>query len=129
MQTFGKRALLERTMSFLDQAIGAHSQWKIKLLTAVNGGEVPDQAKCCVDNQCDLGKWIYNEGQKAHGARPEFIALRETHKKFHGTVGEVIDLVSQKKVADAKKNILEGAFYQRSKDVVKAISDLKTHVH
>jgi methyl-accepting chemotaxis protein len=126
---FGMHPTEDSAMNFLDQAINAHSQWKVKLLTAVNGGEVPDKAKCCVDNQCDLGKWIYGEGLKAHGTKPEFAVLRETHKKFHSSVGEVVELVSQKKVADAKKNILEGQFNLRSKEVVKALMDLKSHVH
>jgi hypothetical protein len=116
-------------MSFLDQAISAHSSWKIRLLTAVNGGEVPDKSKCCVDTQCDLGKWIYTEGRQKHGQLPEYNTLLNSHKQFHKLVGNVVDLVNQKKQADAKKMILEGEFHDTSIQVVKHIMDLKKHVH
>ncbi len=116
-------------MTFLDNAITSHSTWKIRLLTAVNGGEVPDKSTCCVDNTCDLGKWIYSEGQKTYGQSPEFSSLKTTHKKFHQTVGAVIDLVQKKNIPEAKKNILEGEFYSCSHDVVKSIMNLKKLVH
>lgn len=115
-------------MSFLDQAINAHSQWKVKLLTAVNGGELPDKAQCGVDNQCDLGKWIYGEGRLKHSALGEFAVLRDAHKHFHQAVGSVVDLVAQKKVADAAKNIHEGEFSVKSREVVMAIMKLKKHI-
>ncbi len=116
-------------MSFLDDAIGVHTNWKLKLLTAVNGGEVPDRNKVCVDNQCDLGKWIYGDGQKSLGQSPDLAKLKEEHKRFHQTVGSIIDLVQQKKVVEAKKNILEGEFHARSLGVVSCIQALKKHAH
>jgi hypothetical protein len=49
---------------FLDTAIMAHNQWKSRLHSAIDGGEIPDVQKVDADNQCDLGKWIYGNGRK-----------------------------------------------------------------
>ena len=116
-------------MSFLDDAIGAHTNWKVRLLAAVNGGDVPDRAKVCMDNQCDLGNWIYGEGQKTLGQLPALAKLKEEHKHFHQCVGSVVDLVREKKINEAKKNILEGEFSARSLAIVTTIMQLKKFAH
>jgi hypothetical protein len=112
---------------FLDSAITAHVQWKIKLLTAINGGEVPVKATACVDNSCPLGKWIYGDGQK-YKNDPEFKELVENHKKFHVRVGKIIDLVVAKKITEAKAEINGGEFHKLSSATVSGITKLKSKV-
>lgn len=111
--------------SFLDSAIEAHTKWKIRLLTAVNGGEVPDRAVVSQDNQCDLGKWIYGAGAKEYGALAEFATLREEHRRFHASLGGVLDLLRAGKKEAAKEAISTGEYARASQSVVRAIGALK----
>ncbi|MFM2418145.1 MAG: hypothetical protein RL385_2868 [Pseudomonadota bacterium] len=113
------------SVSFLDSAIEAHTKWKIRLLTAINGGEVPDKATTCVDNRCDLGKWIYGEGARTHGQHPDFVALREAHKQFHACIGTVLDLLAAGNKVAAKELIMTGEYGKRSQEVVRVIVALK----
>lgn len=109
---------------FLDRAVQAHVQWKIKLITAINGGEIPNRQTACVDNCCELGKWIYADGQ-ALSEHTEFKELQANHKKFHTSVGKVLDLVVAKKIAEAKIEISSGDFAKCSSETVRSITQLK----
>jgi len=109
---------------FLDRAVQAHVQWKIKLLTAINGGEIPNRQTACDDHCCELGTWIYADGQSLN-EHTEFRELQEQHKKFHTTVGKVIDLVVAKKIPEAKSEINTGDFAQCSSATVRSIAKLK----
>jgi Chemoreceptor zinc-binding domain len=111
--------------SFLESAIEAHTKWKIRLLAAVNGGEVPDRGVVSQDNQCDLGKWIHGAGAKEHGALSEFVELREQHRRFHASLGGVIDLLRADKKDAAKEAIMTGEYARASQAVVRAIGALK----
>jgi hypothetical protein len=111
--------------SFLDMAIESHTKWKIRLLTAINGGEVPDKATTCVDNHCGLGKWLYGDGARDHGRHPDFLALCEAHKQFHACIGQALDLLAAGKKAAAKDFILTGEYSKRSQEVVRVIGALK----
>lgn len=110
--------------SFLDEAIQAHAKWKIRLLTAVNGGETPDRATAAADNQCALGQWIHGEGARHFATSPDFDALRSAHARFHAYVGRVIDLLHTDRVA-AKEAILSSEYSANSTEVVRAITALK----
>ena len=109
---------------FLNKAITAHSAWKGRLRTAVDGGEVPDPATVRVDNLCDLGKWIHGEGKELE-ARPEFQDLRVKHARFHAAAAAVINLVVAKKTAEAAQSLDTGEFAHASREVVAAITKLK----
>jgi hypothetical protein len=113
---------------FLDVAIEAHTKWKIRLLTAVNGGEVPDRATVSVDHRCDLGRWIYGEGGATYAPIPEFGVLRDAHKRFHTSLGGVLDLLASGKKDAAKDNIMTGEYARASQEVVRAIGSLKRKV-
>ena len=59
------------------------------------------------DHKCDLGKWIYREGEK-HQALAEFCQLGQMHKKFHPEAAAIIkradkgDKVSEEVALGAK---------------------------
>ena len=109
---------------FLNKAITAHSAWKGRLRTAIDGGAVPDPATVRVDNVCDLGKWIHGEG-KAHQSLPEFQALKEQHAQFHQAAGHVIGLVKKGDKAGAENELMRGQFNTASGKVIAAIGALK----
>lgn len=73
-----------------DDAIKAHSAWKIKLSTYLRK---PDgslkAAEIEPDNKCALGQWIHGEGA-THASLPEFTTLKSEHIKFHKAAAEVV---------------------------------------
>jgi hypothetical protein len=113
----------------LDAAIGAHTQWKIKLRTAINRKEQLDAATISKDNCCELGKWIYGEGRQSLGTKPEFTAMLEKHKVFHGEAGKVATAINAGKYTDASTMISgDSPFGTASSSVVIAIGVLKSLV-
>lgn len=46
----------------------------------------------CHDNRCDLGKWIYSDGEKQLGQYIVFSELRAVHKMFHLHASSVVAL-------------------------------------
>ena len=112
-----------------DEAIKAHTDWKIKLsmyLKKPDGSLKP--AEVCLDNKCKLGIWIYGEGA-AHSAIPEYPTLKSEHAKFHKAAAEII------KKADAGQSVTEdmavgnkSAFGAASNAVVSAIMAIRKKV-
>ena len=73
-----------------DEAIAAHSQWKMKLSAYLShpDGSI-DAATAGQDNKCPLGNWIAGEGTK-YSALPEYAKLKSEHTRFHKAVSDVI---------------------------------------
>lgn len=110
----------------LDQAVTAHTQWKLKLRTAISRKEQLDVAVVCRDDQCPLGKWLHGEGRLQYGARGTFTRLTDSHRKFHAEVGNVAREVNGGRFAQAEKLLEAGsAFAGASTDVGMAINALK----
>ncbi len=112
-----------------DEAIVAHSQWKMKLASYVLK---PDHSLSAsdvgADNKCALGKWLHGEGKK-YSTLPEFPKLVADHAHFHQTASSVI------RKADSGQRVTEdialGAiseFATASSAVVLALMAVKTKV-
>jgi Chemoreceptor zinc-binding domain len=110
-----------------NQAIAAHSGWKMKLSNYLNK---PDHslkpAEVALDSQCELGKWIAGEGAK-YAKLAEFTKLKTEHSHFHKAAADVV------RRADAGQNVsqevLLGAhseFTAASTSVVQAIMAMKS---
>ena len=73
-----------------DEAIKAHSAWKMKLSTYL---KKPDgtlkSSEIQIDNKCALGQWIYGEGAK-YSTHPEYATLKQEHEKFHKAAAQVV---------------------------------------
>ncbi|WP_455208651.1 CZB domain-containing protein [Kaarinaea lacus] len=76
----------------LKQVLDAHLAWNDRLTKYLDGTsqENLDVHQIAPDNLCILGKWIYGPGGKQFEQRQEFIDLRQTHKEFHLTAGQVL---------------------------------------
>ena len=109
---------------FLDHAVMAHEKWKGNLMQLINGGKSIDRKTASADDKCDLGKWLIGDGKELANS-DEYLTLQLEHRKFHESVGRVIDLVEHKKLEEAKRDLHEGAFYLASRDTVNAITMLK----
>lgn len=112
-----------------DDAIKAHSSWKLKLgeyLRKPDGSLKADQIK--VDNTCELGKWIYGEGLK-YKDLPEYQSLVKDHAKFHKAAADVVIKADSGK--DVKEDTALGAksdFSNASTAVVTAIMSMRSKV-
>lgn len=109
-----------------DDAIAAHTQWKVRLRTFIDGtGEKLDSAKVALDNQCDLGKWIHGEGAKlkAHDA---YEKLRHSHAQFHKCASLVVSKANQGHKTEAEALIGPGGeFSKLSQETVGAIIQMR----
>lgn len=112
-----------------DEAITAHSQWKIRLQSVVSGTskENLDPAVVGVDDRCALGQWIHGEA-KAHAALREYAELVSEHAAFHKAAAEVLRLAQSGMAATAAQSILEGSFHHASIRTINAIRHLRRKV-
>jgi len=113
-----------------DDAIAAHTQWKMKLSSflshpdnSLNAGTVGQ------DNQCPLGKWISGDGAK-FSKLPEYVKLRTEHTRFHKAAGDVVRKASSgQKVSEEIALGSHSEFAAASNAVVSAIMAMKAKAH
>lgn len=109
----------------IDVAIGAHQNWKDRLALYLDGNSTEDLRPevICHDDRCDLGKWIYSDGQKQLSQYAMFSELRAVHKMFHQQASSVVALQQSGKHADSKA-LLDGE-YTKTDRIVRRLKDLK----
>lgn len=109
-----------------DEAIRAHSDWKLKLQRYIKGmGDPVDVDKLSKDNVCILGCWLYGDGQK-HKNHTEFQDLITAHREFHLAAADIVK--RKDKGENVKEEIVLGAksaFSQTSERVVSLLMNLK----
>ena len=81
----------------LKNALVWHEQWKETLRGTVDSGAAVDAAIIRRDDCCELGKWIYSDGQRLYWGRPEFQELLLNHREFHMLAGAVAEVLNEKK--------------------------------
>jgi hypothetical protein len=109
-----------------DDAVSAHTQWKMKLSSylAHPDGSL-DAVTASIDNKCSLGQWIFGEGVK-HSKLPEYTKLKSEHTRFHKAVGEVIKKASSGQNVTAETALgSHSDFGSASNAVVSAIMAMK----
>lgn len=111
----------------LNDAVLAHTKWKIRLKSFISGkGEEvlkPDQV--AKDNLCELGKWIHGEGARL-ADHDEYQRLKQVHASFHQCAGRIVAMACNGKPADAEKMLApDGEFTKLSMSVVNAINACK----
>jgi methyl-accepting chemotaxis protein len=112
-----------------DEAIVAHSQWKMKLASYVSKPDHSLRAsEVGSDDKCALGVWLHGEGKK-YSSLPEFPKLVSDHAHFHQAASNVI------RKADSGQRVTEdialGAnseFATASSAVVLALMAMKAKV-
>lgn len=109
-----------------DEAIRAHSSWKLKLSTYLRNPNGSLQAmEVARDNACELGRWLQGEGRQFAGT-PEYKALNAEHVRFHRAAAAVVT------AADAGRSTSEDTalgstsdYATASRNVVSAIMAMK----
>ena len=111
----------------IDDAITAHSKWKMKLSGYLAR---PDKslnaAVVGLDTECDLGKWVHGEGRR-YSKLPEFSKLASAHARFHKAAAAVIvKAESGQKVAEEVVVGARSEFGIASSEVVKSLMAMKS---
>lgn len=110
----------------LDTAIASHENWKLRLQNILDGKstEVLQPETICLDNHCDLGKWLHGTGGQKLGRYPAFQILIARHKNFHVHASTVVALAQNGDLEKAKQ-IMEAPYLHASTQVVLLLKQLK----
>ena len=110
----------------INDAIGAHGMWKMRLRTAIRTGhgDVNSIVAGC-DNECAFGKWLYGP-EIDSGTRNgvPYQVIRRLHADFHRSAGQVLRHV-EKHESDAAEGLMAGEFTDRSEKLVRALTKWK----
>ncbi len=110
-----------------DEAITAHSQWKIRLQAVINGTskESLDPGIMGVDNKCVLGQWIHGEA-KQYVSLLEYTKLVEEHAHFHRSAADTLRLAQAGQLDKARLALdTGGSFMDASIRTINAIRHLR----
>ena len=110
----------------IEVSIAAHENWLTRLETYVSGhsSEELNPVHIACDDQCDLGKWIYSDGEKYLGEYAAFKDLKATHKLFHFKASSVVSLCQDERVEEARAT-LANDMHKTSKKIRQRLLDLK----
>ncbi len=109
--------------------VAAHRDWRKRLVNYIEGTstETLDETVICVDNRCDLGKWIHGNGGKFYGELPVFQQLTKDHASFHQCAGHVVKTFKTTGESSARK-ALNTDFDTYSLKVVNCLNNLERQV-
>jgi hypothetical protein len=110
----------------LETAYSLHQQWKDNLRRAVQTKESIDTSTIDRDDCCDLGKWLYADGQRLYWGMPEFQSLLLHHKEFHLLAGAVAEVINNQQYELAAAYLSQDTqLAQSSEEVATAIRRLE----
>lgn len=110
----------------INNAIGAHGAWKLKLRLAMSSGTSEiDPDRACVDNKCPFGKWIYGDTIDAttRAGKP-YQVVRRLHAEFHESAANTLRYAINDRKSKAEQ-LFEGEFAERSDKLVRALAKWK----
>jgi hypothetical protein len=98
----------------------AHAEWLAQLREYVYGAGAPDVRILVRDDQCELGRWIYNDATRFRYL-PEYEAARQAHASFHAEAAEIVRLMQAGRRHEAALAIERGGPLQvRSATMIRA---------
>ena len=111
-------------------AIKAHANWRLRLSTYCQGNPKEtgvDTQTLGQDNACDLGKWLYGEGQR-YASDPRFGELVNIHTAFHRHAAEIAAMAQsgKRKEAETLINSNDSQFAKTSVQVVGILMKFRT---
>jgi len=110
----------------LDKALEKHSEWKVKLRTAISKREEMDAATISRDDCCDFGKWLHQDVKHHLAHEPNYADCVSKHAAFHIEAGRIANMINAKKFSEAEALLGNGsAFVAASTAVGVAIMRLK----
>lgn len=110
----------------LNEAIKAHSEWKMKLRSAIQAHSTLDVAAIGRDDGCVLGKWLHGESRNQYGMLKSHKECVRHHAEFHKQASQVAAAINAGKYTQAETMLGSGTPYMSaSQAVVMAIGTLK----
>lgn len=112
----------EQLLNQINNAISAHSSWKIKLRTAVNKGKSEhsiDDVRC--DDKCAFGKWLHgSEIDEPTRSGVPYSVIKRLHAEFHVCAADVLKMATTGDAPGADA-LLDGDFSARSEKLVRGL--------
>ncbi len=126
--TQSQRDEIRKEINLFD-AVQAHMAWKKRLMDYLEGRSSEDLQphNICVDNRCELGKWIHGPGKARLGEQPLFQQLVDEHAKFHYYASKVVE-AHQAGDSPLALTILAGSFTEQSRSTVNCLAKLNAIV-
>ena len=110
----------------INDAIGAHGMWKMRLRTAISSGSSDiDVAQASHHAMCTLGKWL--EGPEIDAtmrASTPYRVVHRLHAEFHRQAGDVLKAALAGNRLEAER-LMAGPFAQASETLVRALTKWK----
>lgn len=116
----------------INDAIRAHTDWKLKLQTTAEGrsNERLDPGVVALDNKCGLGQWIYGNGMRDHKEDPTFKELCDAHACFHRSAAKLVEMINRGKTESALGflNDSQSDFGKHQSRVIRCLMSLRGKV-
>jgi len=119
----------EKLINQINNAIGAHGSWKLKLRTAVKKGHSEhsvEDVRC--DDKCAFGEWLYGPDIDASTRRgAPYKVVKRLHAEFHACAADVLEKATTGNAPGAIE-LLDGDFTFRSEKLVRGLSKWKGEI-
>lgn len=110
----------------LNNAIGKHAEWKIKLRSAISRQETMDVDTISKDNCCELGKWLYGDAKANFSQLKSYTECVSRHADFHVEAGKVAAIINAGNYTEAEAMLgADSKYTEASNAVASAIMHLK----
>lgn len=113
-----------------DEAIQAHSDWKLRIYAAALNGnqEGLDPDGIAKETLCHLGKWLFGEGRSFFSSRNEYDDLVRLHADFHHHAALLVIMINrgQGREALAALENRNSGYSQASLKVTQKLIELKS---
>lgn len=111
-----------------DQAIKAHTFWKVTLRWMINGQRPLDSEVLGCAHECELGRWIHAAGLEYQQLASYHTLLRE-HARFHSIAAEVAARIAAgEREAAIRMMDNNGEFSLASAQTIEALRQLRREV-
>jgi len=128
-ESYANRSLSNAGAIDLDQALDKHSEWKVRLRTAITQRENMDAVTISRDDCCDFGKWLHGDARFQLGQKASYTECVSKHAAFHTEAGKIATLINNKKFNEAEAMLGSGSpFVSASSAVGVAIMRLKKDI-
>lgn len=113
----------------LNDALNAHTDWKIRLRRAISERATLDVDLVARDDACDLGAWLHGAARERFGPLPAYVECVRAHARFHLRAAEVAGVINAGDHARAERMLGAGSAYAAaSRAAVLAMEALKRHI-
>lgn len=118
----------DQVLTQIEDAVHAHSLWKIRLRKAARDGETNLPVEMiCLDDQCKFGKWLGQLSDEMNDS-PRVAEVRQLHLRFHLRAGDVARMIQNGAFASAQQALDDGPFMEATAELTRALSQWKRMV-